>query len=212
MQRPGACAIGARRASSSWQIARASCARLYQLYSSADGHGGLRAQFPPMRQRFTPEQIDLGRYLFFDRALSGDGATRVRGLPRPDRGFSDGRARSMTCVERRHAGVPLDRNAPTLWNVGFLPRLFWDGRASTLQEQAEGRCSPLMRWPTRRRRWKRLSMPVRLSAACSRARSVGSAGADSDERSTARRWLLSKARSCRSAAATTTMRSVTRRH
>ncbi len=111
---------------------------LYQLYASADGHGGLRARLPPMRQRFTPEQIDLGRYLFFDRALSGDGTTACADCHRPDRGFGDGRARSMTFVDRRHASVPLDRNAPTLWNVGFLQRLFWDGRASTLQDQARG--------------------------------------------------------------------------
>lgn len=111
---------------------------LYQLYASADGHGGLRAQLPPMRQRFTPEQIDLGRYLFFDRALSRDGTTACADCHRPDRGFSDGRARSMTFVDRRDASVQLDRNAPTLWNVGFLQRLFWDGRASTLQDQAKG--------------------------------------------------------------------------
>jgi cytochrome c peroxidase len=111
---------------------------LYQLYSSAEGHGGLRAQLPPMQQRFTPEQIDLGRYLFFDRALSGDGASACADCHRPDRGFSDGRARSVVVRSDGRAGAQLDRNAPTLWNVGFLPRLFWDGRASTLQEQAKG--------------------------------------------------------------------------
>ena len=30
------------------------------------------------------------------------------------------------------------RAAPTLWNVGFLKSLFWDARAHTLEEQAQG--------------------------------------------------------------------------
>jgi cytochrome c peroxidase len=32
----------------------------------------------------------------------------------------------------------LIRNTPSLWNVGFLGRLFWDGRASSLRAQAAG--------------------------------------------------------------------------
>ena len=34
--------------------------------------------------------------------------------------------------------VVLPRGAPTLWNVGFLNNLFWDGRAHSLEEQARG--------------------------------------------------------------------------
>jgi cytochrome c peroxidase len=115
------------------QIADGTCEfrNLYELYASAAGHGGLRARLPQMRERFTPEQIDLGRYLFFDRALSGEGLLACADCHDPDRGFADGRIRSLGRVE-------LDRNAPTLWNVGFLPRLFWDGRSRTLEEQARG--------------------------------------------------------------------------
>jgi cytochrome c peroxidase len=38
----------------------------------------------------------------------------------------------------RHGGDELPRSAPTLWNVGFLKTLFWDGRSGTLEEQAKG--------------------------------------------------------------------------
>jgi cytochrome c peroxidase len=38
----------------------------------------------------------------------------------------------------RAGGAAQRRSAPTLWNVGFLERLFWDGRASSLQAQATG--------------------------------------------------------------------------
>ena len=48
---------------------------LYQQYGSLRdaGVGGLRSALPEPRDGFTPEQIDLGRYLFFDPALSGNG-------------------------------------------------------------------------------------------------------------------------------------------
>jgi cytochrome c peroxidase len=36
------------------------------------------------------------------------------------------------------AGAEVRRNAPSLWNVGFLQRFFWDGRAHSLEEQLEG--------------------------------------------------------------------------
>lgn len=35
-------------------------------------------------------------------------------------------------------GVPGRRNAPTVWNAAFQARLFWDGRAGSLEEQAMG--------------------------------------------------------------------------
>ena len=36
------------------------------------------------------------------------------------------------------AGHPVKRSSPTLWNVAFLEHLFWDVRASSLEEQAQG--------------------------------------------------------------------------
>jgi cytochrome c peroxidase len=45
---------------------------LYQFYDSLQGRGigGTRTALPPHRDGFTPRQIDLGRYLFFDPLLS----------------------------------------------------------------------------------------------------------------------------------------------
>lgn len=106
---------------------------LYQLYRATPGFGGLRAPLPPIREGFTPQQIDLGRYLFFDPLLSGTGAISCASCHRPERGFADGRARSVGAT-----GQELSRSAPSLWNVGFLRTLFWDGRAESLEEQAKG--------------------------------------------------------------------------
>lgn len=108
---------------------------LYQLYPSLanKGVGGLRIGLPVARDGFSPEQIDLGRYLFFDPALSIDGSLSCASCHDPDKGFSDGLARSIG-VEGREVA----RSAPSLWNVGFLKKYFWDGRAHSLEEQMQG--------------------------------------------------------------------------
>ncbi len=108
---------------------------LYQQYSSLrnSGVGGLKTALPTVRDGFSPQQIDLGRYLFFDPLLSKDGKVACASCHQPDKGFSDGRARSIGVN-----GAQAKRSAPSLWNVAFLQRLFWDGRASTLEEQMQG--------------------------------------------------------------------------
>lgn len=108
---------------------RCHLASLYQLYAAAPGQGGLRVPLPAMRDSFTPQQIDLGRLLFFDPVLSGNGRLSCAHCHHPDLAYSDGRKTGLGVAE-------LTRNTPTLWNVGFLGRLFWDGRASSLQAQA----------------------------------------------------------------------------
>ena len=108
---------------------------LYQFYDSLEnrGLGGTRTALPPHRDGFTPQQIDLGRYLFFDPVLSGDGTLSCASCHDPARGLSDGRPRSIG-IHGEDAG----RAAPTLWNVAFLKRFFWDARADSLEAQATG--------------------------------------------------------------------------
>ncbi len=108
---------------------------IYRQYQSLQnkGVGGLKTALPTMREGFTPQQIDLGRYLFFDPLLSGDGKQSCASCHDPQLGFSDGRARSVG-----HNGHEVKRAAPTLWNVAFLQKFFWDGRADTLEAQMQG--------------------------------------------------------------------------
>jgi len=108
---------------------------LYQFYDSLEnrGLGGTRTGLPPHRDGFTPQQIDLGRYLFFDPVLSGDGTLSCASCHDPALGLSDGRPRSIG-IHGEDAG----RAAPTLWNVAFLKRFFWDARAASLESQASG--------------------------------------------------------------------------
>jgi cytochrome c peroxidase len=116
---------------------------LYALYQADPGQGGMRVPLPALRNRFTAAQADLGRYLFFDPLLSKDHTLSCAHCHHPAFGFSDGRSTSMGVGgvgigPSRSGGKPLRRAAPTLWNVGFLSKLFWDGRATSLQTQAIG--------------------------------------------------------------------------
>lgn len=108
---------------------------LYMQYDSPNnmGVGGLRTGLPEIRDGFSPQEIDLGRYLFFDPVLSGDGTISCASCHDPKKGFSDGMATSIGTNKQK-----LKRAAPTLWNVAYLKKLFWDGRASSLEEQMQG--------------------------------------------------------------------------
>lgn len=110
---------------------------IYQQYENVDGNnpgvGGLKTALPEVRDGFTPQQIDLGRYLFFDPVLSINGTVSCASCHQPENGFSDGLS---TSVGVDH--TPLKRAAPSLWNVAFYKKLFWDARASSLEEQMAG--------------------------------------------------------------------------
>ena len=79
----------------------------------------------------TPEKVELGKQLFFDRRLSGDGTMSCSTCHDPEKGYSDDLAISLSYPTTRNW-----RNSPTLFNVAFQRSLFHDGRARTLEEQA----------------------------------------------------------------------------
>ncbi|MCB9435603.1 MAG: right-handed parallel beta-helix repeat-containing protein [Anaerolineales bacterium] len=76
------------------------------------------------------ELANLGYTLFFDPVLSGDNTYSCAHCHHPDLGFSDGKP-----VAVGPTGEEINRNAPTLWNVAYNTFFFWDGRASSLEEQ-----------------------------------------------------------------------------
>jgi cytochrome c peroxidase len=108
---------------------------LYDRYDSLQGKGvgGTQTALPERRDGFRAQQIDLGRYLFFDPLLSADGSISCASCHDPKKGFGDGRGRSVGI-----AGTETRRGAPTLWNSAFLTRLFWDARSTSLEAQATG--------------------------------------------------------------------------
>ena len=96
---------------------------------------GLLRAFPansaPAGNETTPERAELGRLLFFDPVLSESDDIACATCHHPDLGFGDGRPTSVA-----PGGDTPARNALTLWNAAYAQSLFWDGRVTSLEEQA----------------------------------------------------------------------------
>jgi len=85
----------------------------------------------PTENPQTPAKVELGKKLFFDRRLSGDGTMSCATCHNPERAYTDGMEISLSYPTTRNW-----RNAPTLVNVGLFQSLFHDGRVTSLEEQA----------------------------------------------------------------------------
>ncbi len=82
-------------------------------------HGFPRPRVPqenPMRA----EVVELGRYLFYDKRLSGNGAQSCESCHFQALAFSDGKATPVGST-----GQMLDRNSPALVNVAYYATLTW---------------------------------------------------------------------------------------
>ena len=79
----------------------------------------------------TADAIALGRKLFYDKRISVDATLSCASCHDPHDYFTDGKN-----VSNGVRGALGTRNAPTILNAAYLPFQFWDGRASTLEEQA----------------------------------------------------------------------------
>jgi cytochrome c peroxidase len=78
-----------------------------------------------------PARVALGQKLFFEPRLSGDGTVACATCHDPARAFTDGRPLSVGI----HGSIG-QRNAPTILNALYNKHQFWDGRVTTLEEQA----------------------------------------------------------------------------
>jgi cytochrome c peroxidase len=79
----------------------------------------------------TPEKVALGRSLFEDSRLSRDRDLSCATCHDAALSFSDGVARRLG-----NDGELLPRRTPPLWNLAWGLTFFWDGRASSLEDQA----------------------------------------------------------------------------
>ena len=77
-----------------------------------------------------PATVTLGRRLFRERLLSRDRSLACVDCHRPDRAFTDGRAKAVGVFGRRGP-----RSVPTIVNRAWGESFFWDGRIATLEEQ-----------------------------------------------------------------------------
>ncbi len=85
----------------------------------------------PAHNPQTPGKIELGKKLFFDRRLSGDGTMNCVTCHNPEMAFTDGLDISLSYPTTKNW-----RNSPALVNVAYRTYLFHDGRAKSLEEQA----------------------------------------------------------------------------
>jgi cytochrome c peroxidase len=76
----------------------------------------------------------LGEKLFFDRRLSFNGTMSCAMCHVPAQAFTVNELATPVGIE----GASVRRNAPTLLNVAYHPRLFHDGREGTLETQIWG--------------------------------------------------------------------------
>jgi len=79
------------------------------------------------------QKVELGKQLYFDTRLSKNNSVSCAFCHNPGTGFADARQFSIGAF-----GTSGGRQAPTVYNTGFLPLQFWDGRAGSLEEQAVG--------------------------------------------------------------------------
>jgi len=85
----------------------------------------------PLDNARTAAKVRLGEMLFNNRLLSADGSVSCASCHDPSRSFS-----VDTSVSRGVFGRRTARNAPSLFDVGYMRALMWDGRVATLEAQA----------------------------------------------------------------------------
>jgi cytochrome c peroxidase len=91
---------------------------------------GYEAMAIPPDNPMTPEKVALGRQLFFDERLSGDGSRSCYSCHVCEKGLTDGLPKAVGAFNKQ-----LTRSSPTLWNIGYHKEYYWDGRSGSLEKQ-----------------------------------------------------------------------------
>ena len=92
---------------------------------------GLDSFLPvPENNPLTPEKVEMGRKLFFEKRLSSDGTVSCATCHDPEHGFTDARPLAIGVAGRQG-----NRRVPSLVNRAYGKSFFWDGRAATLEQQ-----------------------------------------------------------------------------
>ena len=87
----------------------------------------------PASNPMTKGKVDLGKQLYFDQRISKDGTVSCASCHDPAKGWTDNMKTSVG-IKGQKGG----RNAPTVLNTVYGRTMFWDGRAPSLEGQAQG--------------------------------------------------------------------------
>lgn len=79
----------------------------------------------------TPQKVEFGRQLFFEKQLSSNNKQSCAGCHQPNKAFTDG----LKTSEALDGHSVLKRNAPTIWNAALQRNLFTDSRSRSLEDQ-----------------------------------------------------------------------------
>lgn len=82
----------------------------------------------PIDNPTTPEKVQLGHLLFFDKRLSRDDSMQCESCHHTNMGWTEGQP-----VSAKVGGAMNKRNAPTMLNIGYHQSFYWDGRMPTLE-------------------------------------------------------------------------------
>jgi len=85
----------------------------------------------PNKNFQSAEMIALGKALFSEKALSGDGSRSCATCHQPTKYFTDQLSRNQSLINHKD----LKRNTPSLFYAAYQSAQFWDGRDSTLGAQ-----------------------------------------------------------------------------
>ncbi|MEO6851861.1 MAG: cytochrome c peroxidase [Mucilaginibacter sp.] len=92
----------------------------------------VNAYAPDQASFASDKKIALGRVLFADQVLSGNGTRSCKSCHQPEKAFTDGMFKNIGIGSKK----VLKRNTPTLINAAFQPSQFYDLRVKTLEDQA----------------------------------------------------------------------------
>lgn len=124
---------------SSLMLATGTAVAAKKKYVFTAGHPSLREwRLPkspphPKDNKPTRARIKLGKMLFFDPRLSGDGNMSCATCHNPVMGWSDGLP-----TAKGFKSQVLGRATPTIINTGYNLIQMWDGRKASLEDQAMG--------------------------------------------------------------------------
>ncbi len=79
----------------------------------------------------TPAKVELGKKLFWDGRLSGNGAMPCVACHLPDLGWG-----TSTAISFGYPGTQHWRNSQTIYNSAYYNKLFWEGSVTSLEAQA----------------------------------------------------------------------------
>ncbi len=87
----------------------------------------------PADNPMTPEKVELGKMLYFDKRVSKDGNVSCATCHDPKMAWAE-HTPTSTGILKQVGG----RNSPSVINAAYASAQFWDGRAASLEEQATG--------------------------------------------------------------------------